>query len=101
MENGIIEKIRVADLNIHAPTQPLDYRISINLEIPRKYREGGSFQLLCSLLSTFTGPKPTGNPIFERNKDRVSYKHGGIHFDLTQVKGAAVRVFTWQSGYAT
>ncbi|KAJ8661589.1 hypothetical protein O0I10_002857 [Lichtheimia ornata] len=69
VENGIIEKIRVADLNIHAPTQPLDYRISINLEIPR--------------------PKPTGNPVFERNKDRVSYKHGGIHFDLTQVKGAA------------
>jgi polynucleotide 5'-triphosphatase len=67
--NGIIEKIRVADLNIHAPNQSLDYRISINIETPRT--------------------KPTSNPTYERNKDRISYQHGGIAFDLTQVKGAA------------
>lgn len=70
MENGIIEKIRVADLNIHSPNQPLDYRISINLEQPRE--------------------KTTGSPMFERNKDRISYQHGGIQFDLTQVKGSVV-----------
>ncbi|GAA5800227.1 hypothetical protein HPULCUR_005652 [Helicostylum pulchrum] len=71
VENGIIEKIRVADLNIHSPNQALDYRISINIEKPR--------------------PKPTTNPTFERNKDRISYQHGGIAFDLTQVKGSADR----------
>jgi hypothetical protein len=49
--------------------QPLDYRISINLENPRA--------------------KPTTQPTFERNKDRISYQHGGISFDLTQVKSAA------------
>ncbi|KAI8988469.1 CYTH-like domain-containing protein [Mycotypha africana] len=68
--NGIVEKERVADLNIHAPNQPLDYRISINIEHPRT--------------------KPESPPVFERNKDRISYQHGGIHFDLTQVKGANV-----------
>jgi hypothetical protein len=68
--NGIIEKIRVADLNIHSPNQPLDYRISVNIEKPRE--------------------KPNSAPVYERNKDRISYKHGGIAFDLTQVKGSAV-----------
>lgn len=36
--NGIIEKERVADLNVHAPNQPLDFRISINVEHPRKLK---------------------------------------------------------------
>ncbi|CEP08788.1 hypothetical protein [Parasitella parasitica] len=67
--NGIIEKIRIADLNIHAPNQALDFRISINLELPRT--------------------KPNTETSFERNKDRISYQHGGIAFDLTQVKGSA------------
>lgn len=61
--------MRVADLNIHAPNQALDFRISINRELPRT--------------------KPNSSPVFERNKDRISYQHGGIAFDLTQVKGAA------------
>lgn len=69
MPNGIIEKNRLADLNIHSPNQPLDYRISINTESPR--------------------PKPNGQCSYERNKDRISYQHGGIAFDLTQVKGEA------------
>lgn len=33
---------------------------------------------------------PRSRPVFERKKDRLSYNHGGITFDLTQVKGAAV-----------
>lgn len=66
--NGIIEKIRLADLNIHSPRQSLDYRISINQEMPRDM--------------------PTTAPVYERNKDRISYQHGGIAFDLTQVKTA-------------
>ncbi|KAI8146362.1 CYTH-like domain-containing protein [Fennellomyces sp. T-0311] len=64
---GIIEKQRVMNINVHVPKQPLDYRISINLELPR--------------------PKPTGPVLFTRQKDRVSYKHAGIQFDLTQVTG--------------
>ncbi|ORY96798.1 CYTH-like domain-containing protein [Syncephalastrum racemosum] len=69
--NGIVEKVRVADLNVFSPKSPLDYRISINIEIPRE--------------------KPTSEPVYERNKDRLSYKHGGFTFDLTQVKGAKDR----------
>ncbi|KAL0074063.1 CYTH-like domain-containing protein [Phycomyces blakesleeanus] len=66
--NGIIEKKRLADLNIHSPANALDYRISVNLEIPRK--------------------KPETELSHERHKDRLSYTHGGFTFDLTQVKGA-------------
>ncbi|KAG1454407.1 hypothetical protein G6F56_007328 [Rhizopus delemar] len=64
--NGIVEKERIADLNIHSPNQPLDFRISVNVEHPR--------------------PVPKGDYSYERAKDRISYKHGGISFDLTQVK---------------
>ncbi|CAO3695322.1 unnamed protein product [Rhizopus stolonifer] len=31
-------------------------------------------------------PLPKGDYSYERAKDRISYKHGGISFDLTQVK---------------
>ncbi|KAI7851425.1 CYTH-like domain-containing protein, partial [Circinella umbellata] len=65
--NGIIEKQRITNIDIHVPKQPLDYRISINVEIPRT--------------------KPNVYPSFVRHKDRISYKHAGIQFDLTQVKG--------------
>ncbi|KAI9254517.1 CYTH-like domain-containing protein [Phascolomyces articulosus] len=64
--DGIIEKQRITDINIHIPKQPLDYRISINVELPRTM--------------------PTTAPGYTRHKDRVSYQHGGIQFDLTQVK---------------
>ncbi|ORZ19663.1 CYTH-like domain-containing protein [Absidia repens] len=64
---GIVEKVRLENLDIHAPMQPLDFRISINLEIPR--------------------PLPDQPHTYERNKDRLSYQHGGLNFDLTQVKG--------------
>ncbi|CAO3625417.1 unnamed protein product [Cunninghamella echinulata] len=64
--NGIIEKKRIDDLNIHSPMHPLDFRISINAEIPR--------------------PRPNNGYIYERKKDRLSYQHGGLNFDLTQVK---------------
>lgn len=88
--NGIVEKVRVADLNIYSPRSPLDYRISINLEIPRK-----ALSLrVCYLLMSHgmcAGTKPTSEPVYERNKDRLSYNHGGFTFDLTQVKGAKDR----------
>ncbi|SAM03190.1 hypothetical protein [Absidia glauca] len=34
--DGIVEKKRLENLDIHSPLHPLDFRISINLEIPRK-----------------------------------------------------------------
>ncbi|KAF7723191.1 mRNA-capping enzyme subunit beta [Apophysomyces ossiformis] len=64
--NGIIQKVRIADLNIHSPMRALDYRISVNAEIPSK--------------------KPTSAPSMKRVKDRVSYQHGWFKVDLTQVK---------------
>ncbi|KAI8072370.1 CYTH-like domain-containing protein [Gongronella butleri] len=68
--NGIVEKVRLENLDIHSPLTPLDFRISANLEIPR--------------------PQPQGRVDFERHKDRLSYQHGGLTFDLTQVKGGPV-----------
>ncbi|KAH8553453.1 CYTH-like domain-containing protein [Umbelopsis sp. PMI_123] len=64
--NGILEKTRIADLNIYSPNQPFDFRISVSIENPASM--------------------PGGSHIYERNKDRLSYSHGNIQFDLTQVK---------------
>ncbi|CAO3675675.1 unnamed protein product [Umbelopsis vinacea] len=64
--NGVLEKTRIADLNIYSPNQAFDYRISVSLESPASI--------------------PEGSHMYERNKDRLSYSHGNIQFDLTQVK---------------
>ncbi|KAG9287359.1 hypothetical protein G9A89_023731 [Geosiphon pyriformis] len=66
LEGGIMEKIRIADLNIYSPNTRFDFRISVNMERPKE--------------------KPQTQPIFERNKDRISYSHQIFKFDLTQVK---------------
>ncbi|GBC00043.1 hypothetical protein RclHR1_03720004 [Rhizophagus clarus] len=66
VEGGIVQKVRVADLNIYSPNTCLDYRISVNREIPREM--------------------PEGQHNFERNKDRLSYTHQIVKIDLTQVK---------------
>lgn len=33
-ENGIMSKKRLADINIFSPNRSLDYRISVNVEVP-------------------------------------------------------------------
>jgi polynucleotide 5'-triphosphatase len=66
IEGGIVQKVRVADLNIYSPNTKLDYRISVNMEIPKEM--------------------PEGQHSFERNKDRLSYTHQIVKIDLTQVK---------------
>jgi len=66
VEGGIVQKVRVADLNIYSPNTKLDYRISVNMEIPKEM--------------------PKGQHNFERNKDRLSYTHQIVKIDLTQVK---------------
>ncbi|KAF9328692.1 mRNA-capping enzyme subunit beta, partial [Podila minutissima] len=66
--NGIVKKDRIADLDVFSPRSPFDFRVSVNVEVPV--------------------PAPTGNPQFERHKDRISYRHHNFKIDLTQVKTA-------------
>lgn len=72
-----IIKARVADINLHFPKLPLDCRISVNLEMEWE----GSLEDLENIgkATSRGGPPP------DRNKDRLSYKHGHYQVDLTQV----------------
>ncbi|RHZ74094.1 hypothetical protein Glove_227g42 [Diversispora epigaea] len=67
VNGGIVEKVRIAVLNVHSPNTYLDYRITVNSEKPVEM--------------------PTGQHVHERNKDRLSYTHQLFKVDLTQVKG--------------
>jgi len=61
-----IQKIRLADLNIYSPKRKLDWRVSVNTEMP--------------------APVPTnGAPYSTRRKDRMTYTHQSFKVDLTQV----------------
>ncbi|KAF7561466.1 hypothetical protein G7046_g2700 [Stylonectria norvegica] len=71
-----IIKARVADINLHFPMCPMDCRISINLEMDWD----GSVEEL----EQFSG-QGQGERQPDRNKDRLSYKHGNYQIDLTQV----------------
>ncbi|KAI8921928.1 CYTH-like domain-containing protein [Powellomyces hirtus] len=64
----VLVKQRVADLEIHLPNSPLDFRISISMEVP--------------------APQPPQDSVsrFRRHKDRLSYSHQVIRVDLTQVR---------------
>ncbi|KAI9351997.1 mRNA triphosphatase CET1 [Obelidium mucronatum] len=64
---AVIEKKRIADLNIYSPSTQLDYRISINLEVPADK------------------PYSEQDVVHERNKDRLSYVFQCVQVDLTQV----------------
>ncbi|KAF9983101.1 mRNA-capping enzyme subunit beta [Mortierella antarctica] len=66
--NGIVQKGRIADIDVFSPRNPFDFRVSVNIEVPV--------------------PLPQGVPQFERRKDRVSYRHNNFKIDLTQVKTA-------------
>lgn len=67
-----IIKTRIADLEIHNPGTPFDFRISISLE----YNWNGRPEHLAHLIEG-------GN---DRQKDRISYKHLAYQIDLTQVR---------------
>jgi polynucleotide 5'-triphosphatase len=73
-----IIKTRVADLDIYFPRNPLDCRISINLEMPY---DGDLESLVASAVST---------RVPDRNKDRLSYTQSHYQIDLTQVTVADV-----------
>ncbi|KAF8510067.1 CYTH-like domain-containing protein [Hysterangium stoloniferum] len=61
-----IKKVRLGDINVYSPKRHVDWRVSVNLEIP--------------------SPHPTGSPIYSRHKDRMSYSHQYCNIDLTQVR---------------
>ncbi|CAG8674618.1 17884_t:CDS:2, partial [Acaulospora morrowiae] len=67
VKGGVVEKVRIANLDIYSPNTQLDYRITVNSERPVEM--------------------PTGRIVHERNKDRLSYTHQLFKIDLTQVKG--------------
>ncbi|KAI9296080.1 mRNA triphosphatase CET1 [Neoconidiobolus thromboides FSU 785] len=66
VENGIITKVKLDQLDIFSPQTRMDFRVSINEE--KKVS------------------KPTTSPEHEREKDRLSYRHELFRIDLTQVK---------------
>jgi polynucleotide 5'-triphosphatase len=70
---GVIQKTRIADMNIFVPKQAFDFRISINVEEPMSL--------------------PQNPPSYQRRKNRVSYQQQMFQIDLTQVKTAEVRAF--------
>jgi hypothetical protein len=72
---GKIIKARVADIDLHMPSCPMDCRLSINLEMDWD----GSVQELEQLAASQTDRQP------DRSKDRLSYTHGHYQIDLTQV----------------
>ncbi|RPD62857.1 mRNA triphosphatase CET1 [Lentinus tigrinus ALCF2SS1-6] len=60
-----VRKVRLGDLNIFCPKRLVDWRVSVNMEIPV--------------------PPPIGSPTHTRKKDRLSYTHQEFAIDLTQV----------------
>ncbi|KAK8072995.1 mRNA-capping enzyme subunit beta [Apiospora saccharicola] len=71
-----IVKARVGDLNIYLPRCPVDCRISVNLE----WDWDGPPEEIISNQMANREKQP------DREKDRLSYKHGFFQVDLTQVK---------------
>ncbi|KAK6829767.1 CYTH-like domain-containing protein [Apiospora arundinis] len=71
-----IVKARVGDLNIYLPDWPVDCRISVNLE----WDWDGPPEEITS------NQMPHREKLPDREKDRLSYKHGFFQVDLTQVK---------------
>ncbi|KAL8279911.1 hypothetical protein RQP46_007761 [Phenoliferia psychrophenolica] len=64
----VVEKTRVADMNVLSPKRGFDWRVSVNTETP--------------------GPAPpaASQASMTRQKDRISYSHQLFQIDLTQVK---------------
>ncbi|RKP36071.1 CYTH-like domain-containing protein, partial [Dimargaris cristalligena] len=63
---AIIEKKKIANLDVYSPNTAMDFRITVSEEKPMRM--------------------PTVESSHERHKDRLSYRHEIWQFDLTQVK---------------
>lgn len=95
---AVVEKRRVADMNIYSPQRGFDWRISVSLEEPGQSPFPPSFLLLRLLwflqriiLTLRTGgiaALPTTPESHQRFKDRISYSHQFLQVDLTQVTTA-------------
>ncbi|KAJ3393934.1 Exportin-6 [Lobulomyces angularis] len=68
IQNSVITKVRIADLNVFSPNSELDYRISLSLEIP------------------FSDLPLNLNEKLSREKDRISYSIDQCQVDLTQIQ---------------
>lgn len=69
-----IVKCRVADIDVYSPRTPVDWRVSVNLEM--EYDGDISHLTMADASKGGRG---------ERNKDRMSYRHLAYQIDLTQV----------------
>lgn len=69
----VISKEKIANLHICCPHYPFDIRLSINLE------------------HQIPAPASGGSPVYERRKDRLSYKLATHRIDLTKVGDKAAR----------
>ncbi|KAF2224559.1 CYTH-like domain-containing protein [Elsinoe ampelina] len=83
-----IVKVRIADLDIHCPTDPFDIRISINIEVDFHNRPDVDQDLLADTPTDMEVEGPNSrrrrdDP--DRLKDRISYNHLLYQIDLTQV----------------
>lgn len=79
-----IQKIRIADLNIYSPKRKLDWRLSVNTEVPCK--PTSLLPHLVLALRPLPAAVPlTGAPTNTRKKDRMTYSHQSFKVDLTQV----------------
>lgn len=89
--NGIIQKQRIADLNIFCPQRAFDYRISINVEntgklpLPTPHTKVSPRSIDPLIVHTNTAPEPTSEHVSIREKNRLSYTHQNFIVDLTQV----------------
>ncbi|KAL8767293.1 MAG: hypothetical protein Q9209_006131 [Squamulea sp. 1 TL-2023] len=71
----MIIKVNVNDIEIYSPQTPFDWRVSVNLEV--KY-DGNVKDLVEST-------EGKDRKSLDRNKNRMTYKHGPYQVDLTQV----------------
>lgn len=82
-----VNKERIANLNVYSPKHKVDWRVSVNAEIPSMYCRS-SLRLLFVIFTIRLGLQ-VGNPntpaLYTRRKDRLTYTHQGFQFDLTQV----------------
>ncbi|KAI0036546.1 mRNA capping enzyme [Vararia minispora EC-137] len=60
-----MRKVRLGNLDIFCPKRAVDWRVSVNVEVPV--------------------PHPVGSATHTRKKDRMSYTHEEFRIDLTQV----------------
>jgi polynucleotide 5'-triphosphatase len=82
----VVEKERMADMNIHSPKRLFDWRISVSVEKPGVLCHSSKSSLGCETdLQHTLANMPTTEAINSRYKDRISYTHQIIQVDLTKV----------------